>query len=1004
MASGRTRTATPPADARDRPDVFLSYAREDVDFAERQLTSALVARDKNVWIDVEDIRGGASDWRASVWAGIESATVMVFVLSPDSLASTVCGEELQRAAELNKRIIPVLRRSVDGLPIPDALERPNWVFARPEDDFETSVTSLIDALELDEAWVEQHARLTQRTGEWLRHDRDGSYLLRGSDLRSAESWLDDQDGHREAPTAEQITYITASRRAAARRQQSLLTGVGLALLITAALAVVALVQRSKAIDREQTARAQALAAQSIAALSRDPEQSLRDALAAVDVRSNEPEALYALRKAVSTAGWTSILRLPGSRRVPQNDVEFSRDGSRVVTASSDGRVAVWDTRSGRRRVTIVNRGGAVDTVQFSPDGRQLLTASEDGIARTWDSSTGRLLHEFDTTSDDKSELTATWGAGGRRILTAGSNGGEVWDAERGTRLYLLRSASADPRTSRMSLNGRRALTAGEGGSALLWNLETGAKPTILPGRETDALQYSLLSSDGRRAATFYSSGRFCVWLDGRVRSRRCVPGGKVDLDVDFSRDGRRVLRAYESGRIEVWDVGSQAKEPIAALNNGAAVVSAQFDRSGEYVVAGGDNGVARVWQVNPKRQLAVLRGHTDGVIRARFSPGALRIATVSDDGSGRLWPSRPRIPIDSGWQSAVSTAFSPNSRHVLVVRRRGNAWDSAVWNIGVGSIVPLKGRSVPMPDTALWPCGRAAGCSPWSPNSRFVTGVNAAGNAVIWNARTGGARPIGKATGTALGAAFSPDGRRVVVVYGDRPRARIWNVATGKPGPVVPALREAGGFPFSAQFIPNSRRVLTVDTSQRAQLSDPATGANVVLSGNVLPVGVAAAADGQRIAVGTTDGKLLVFSRDGTRLRSAQAPGGAVIRIAFDRTGTVIVTGGQRGTAVVWDARTLAPTPLSAPGGQVTGARFGGHDDGLVLVTAEQTPTARLWDWKQQRVLVELPPTNGTQAEFSPDGSRIVIAGKTRLEDLRCDACQALGELVRLAHELLPSS
>ena len=59
----------------------------------------------------------------------------------------------KRAAELNKRIIPVLRRSVDGLPVPPALERPNWIFARPEDDFEASVTSLVEALELDEACV-----------------------------------------------------------------------------------------------------------------------------------------------------------------------------------------------------------------------------------------------------------------------------------------------------------------------------------------------------------------------------------------------------------------------------------------------------------------------------------------------------------------------------------------------------------------------------------------------------------------------------------------------------------------------------------------------------------------------------------------------------------------------------------------------------------------------------------------------------------------------------------
>ena len=386
---------------------------------------------KDVWIDVEDIRRGASDWRAGVWAGIESATVMVFVLTPDSLASTVCGEELARADELNKRIIPVLRRSVDGLPVPPALERPNWVLARPEDDFEASVTSLVEALELDEAWVESHARLAQRTGEWLRQDRDGSYLLRGSDLSNAERWLDDAGAHQEAPTAEQITYITASRRAAARRQRGLLTGVAAALVVTAALAIVALALRERAIDRELTARAQARAAQSIEALSRDPEESIQAALEAVAIRKDEPEALFALRRAVSTAGWTRILRVRESSGAGLPDVEFSEDGRRVATAGADGRVGVWDTRTGRR-ITLVAHPKSVNSVQFTPDGRQLLTASRDGTARTWDSSTGQPLHVFDTKSDDA--WAATYGADGRRVLTVSRRVAGIWDAASGKRL------------------------------------------------------------------------------------------------------------------------------------------------------------------------------------------------------------------------------------------------------------------------------------------------------------------------------------------------------------------------------------------------------------------------------------------------------------------------------------------------------------------------------------------------------------------------------------------
>ena len=120
---------------------------------------------------------------------------------------------------------------------------------------------------------------------------------------------------------------------------------------------------------------------------------------------------------------------------------------------------------------------------------------------------------------------------------------------------------------------------------------------------------------------------------------------------------------------------------------------------------------------SPCAQLAVLRGHTDGVVRARFSPDGSQVATVSEDGSGRLWPSRPQSPVDPGWQSAASTAYSPSSPDVLIVRRKGNTWDNAVWNTHTGAIVPLRGGSIPSPDSAAWPCGRVAGCSPWSPDS-----------------------------------------------------------------------------------------------------------------------------------------------------------------------------------------------------------------------------------------------------------------------------------------------
>ena len=990
MASSDTRDAAQPSAARDRPDVFISYAREDMEFVEQQLTEALVAHGKDVWIDVEDIRGGASDWRATVWAGIESATVMVFVLTPDSLSSTVCGEEVQRADELNKRIIPILRRSVDGLEIPPPLSRPNWILLRPEDDFDASVTALIDALELDEAWVERHARLNQRTGEWLRHDRNGSYLLRGSDLDDAERWLDDQAGHREAPTADQISYITSSRRAATRRLRGLLAGVALALVITMVLAVVAFVQRERAIDREKTARAQARVAESSAALARgDPEEGLRAALAAVEIRPDLPEATYYLRRSLSAAGWTRMFRPDESGAARLLDVEFSEDGRRVATAGSDGTVVVWDTRTGQR-IADITTGGMVHTVQFSPDARQVLTASVGGLVETWDGSSGTRLRRFKTGSDDAS--SATWGAAGRRILTVSPLGGLVWDATTGKMITRLPSTRGNPGRIRMSLDGRHVLMPGTNGTARFWNLATDTSVSLPGTSKTDSVEFSLLSRNGRRIVTVFRLGAFCVWDDGRPPSRRFCEPGSGSTDADLSRDGRRFLRANNDGVVEVWDTASE--ERIARLRTHTAVSTAQFDRSGEYVVTGANGGSGQIWQVRPKQRVAVLQGHTREVRRARFSPNGSVVATVSDDGSARLWPALP-MPSDPAWRHADSTTFSPNSRDVLVVRGRRRA----VWNLESGRIVPLEG-GINATDPLMWPCGRAAGCSPWDPDGRYIAGGNGNGRAAIWNARTGKVdRALGPRDGNVIGAEFGPDGDRLLVVDGNQKRATIWDLATDRPWRRVPAERAARAELFGARFVPSPLRVITVDTAERATVSDLTTGTTFALRGNVDPPAVAASPEGEQIALGTTGGELSVFSGVGSPPRTSRATDAGVNTVAFDREGAAIVTGYQNGGVILWDAQTLTPAPLPGIGSEeVSGASFSPNGD-VVLVTSGAT--ARLWDRRLRRVIVALPRTPNVQAEFSPDGSRIVVAGATRLEVLRCNACASDGELPERARSLL---
>src|SRR5687768_359354 len=116
-------------------DVFISYSRKDQEFA-RRLHGALTAQGHDVWVDWEDIPLTA-EWLKEIYRGIEEAGAFVFVISPDSLASEVCRQEVDYALANNKRIIPVVRREVDYKHVPHVLSRHNWIFFRDGDDFET---------------------------------------------------------------------------------------------------------------------------------------------------------------------------------------------------------------------------------------------------------------------------------------------------------------------------------------------------------------------------------------------------------------------------------------------------------------------------------------------------------------------------------------------------------------------------------------------------------------------------------------------------------------------------------------------------------------------------------------------------------------------------------------------------------------------------------------------------------------------------------------------------
>jgi len=144
-------------------DVFVSYAREDGEFV-RWLSQSLTEQGREVWVDLEDIPPSA-DWLEEIRRGIEGSGAVVFVVSPDSLASQVCVREMERADELNKRIVPVVCREPGEVPAPELIASRNWIFCRAEEEREPALEKLTTALDTDLEWTRVHTRLLVRSIE-----------------------------------------------------------------------------------------------------------------------------------------------------------------------------------------------------------------------------------------------------------------------------------------------------------------------------------------------------------------------------------------------------------------------------------------------------------------------------------------------------------------------------------------------------------------------------------------------------------------------------------------------------------------------------------------------------------------------------------------------------------------------------------------------------------------------------------------------------------------------
>src|SRR5262245_3342339 len=126
MGAGLMGTHHQRNDDAKRTRVFISYSRTDRDFAET-LRDRLVSDGIDAFLDVHNIVKG-EPWRERLQNLIFAADAVLFLISPDSVASEVCDWEVNEAERLAKRVLPTVCRPTKDEDIPGRLKRLNYAF------------------------------------------------------------------------------------------------------------------------------------------------------------------------------------------------------------------------------------------------------------------------------------------------------------------------------------------------------------------------------------------------------------------------------------------------------------------------------------------------------------------------------------------------------------------------------------------------------------------------------------------------------------------------------------------------------------------------------------------------------------------------------------------------------------------------------------------------------------------------------------------------------------
>jgi WD40 repeat protein/DNA-binding SARP family transcriptional activator/energy-coupling factor transporter ATP-binding protein EcfA2 len=715
--------------------------------------------------------------------------------------------------------------------------------------------------------VRAHRQLSARAAEWQESSCDASFLLRGRQLAHFEAWAGEsglaqtevERAFLRASLAERMALLAqeesrrvrevALERRAVNRLRGIVVVLAAAALVAAGLTIYAFDQSDRSQQHARIATARQLAAASLANLDVDPNLSILLARRAVMEASVNgaplPDAVDALHRALAASRVVLAIRTPATAAIA-----VSPDGSRLVTAGSTAgaqsagsppastEAFVWDTKNGKRLLSLVGARSPIHDIAYSPDGSRIVTGDDDGTAVVWEGQTGKRLFGLPDPGAGGGFLGVAFSPDGAMLATAdGLARVRIWEIRRHRVVRTIRSPQP---------------LAG-----VVWS----PSGTLVGAAQWGAYNFS----DPASRVWDVRTGRLVFQTKG-------LAGANV---LRFAPDGRFLVTPTRSGTAQIWEIRRDRLVNTLTGHTGQ-VVAVAYSPDDRLIATGGTDGTARLWDPRSGKQLLVLHGPNAPVDALAFTPDSRRLVGASEDGTVRIWDVTPgghrdwlTLVADPGPGGVDAIAYSHNGARLETT----GACDgrTSLWNAETGALIRTY-RTYAVDPGGLGAAASKPSCSYYvTTGQRFnasSTATRPDGNVVAVAVQDGTVQLLDGRSGSLLATlagghggaralAFDRSGKRIATGNWDG-TAIVWDAASGRP---LRTFAGHNGVVESLSFSPDGTTLATAGEDTTAKLWDLRTGRRLLnLTGHTGALtDVEFSPDGTRLATASGDGTVRVY-------------------------------------------------------------------------------------------------------------------------------------------------